>query len=478
MLPETDSANTQYLAGLEQCRAGNLERAIDHFSKAIQLDPNHARAHSRLGGALLESGRIEQGSHHRSHAFELAPHDDEIAITHAAFLELRHQSPAVDEIVDRLLRSGNESPKLAKVYASIAPRNNRQTQALNFIDQILVNGKSRSPRQDASLHLAAAGLLDNLARYDEAFQRASTGGRLRAAQYNPMQAERPVRESVQYFTRPALRRLPHATHGSEVPVFVVGMPRSGTTLVEQILASHPAVHGAGELHWLDSLRDSIVARVPSRPPRLSDCFDRLSINDVDELAGEYLQPLQALNPSAARIINKMPANFMHLGMIQLLFPQSKVIYCRRDPLDTCVSCFLTDFMSGNEFSFGLPSLGHYYRQHEIMMSHWKSVLSLQLLDVQYERVVDDFEGQARRMLEFIDLPWDERCLRFFENNRYVATASTAQVRRPIYRNSVGRWRNYARHLTPLRNALANDPVKTLSVPRTIDRVGVGVRAYC
>jgi hypothetical protein len=253
------------------------------------------------------------------------------------------------------------------------------------------------------------------------------------------------------------------------------MPRSGTTLVEQILASHAQVHGAGELHWLFHLCESLAFRCPSGTEALSDSFDRMSIRDVDALAAEYLEPLAALNRQAVRIINKMPTNFMHLGMVQVLFPLAKVIFCRRDPLDTCLSCYLTDFAAGNDFSFGLSSAGHFYRQHLRMMAHWKDVLSLSILEVQYEDVVNDLEGQTRRMLDFLDMPWDGRCLRFHENRRFVATASTAQVRRPIYRTSIGRWRNYDRHLGPLKEALGMTPTEG-TAPHSAQRVGVARRS--
>ena len=275
----------------------------------------------------------------------------------------------------------------------------------------------------------------------------------RGVKYDAGPTDRLIRDFSQYFTRPVLRSLPRATHGSEAPVFIVGMPRSGTTLVEQILASHPAVHGAGEIDWILRAWATAVARNSQAASPLSHCLDRLSVRDVDDLADAYLEPLLALNPSAERIVNKSPANFMHLGLIEVLFPMARVIHCRRDPLDTCLSCYMTDFAVGNDFSYALASAGHFYRHYDQMMSHWNEVLNLRILEVNYEQVVKDLDGETHRMLEFLDLPWNDACLRFHENKRFVATASNAQVRQPIYQSSVGRWRNYDRHLGPLRKAL-------------------------
>ena len=152
----------------------------------------------------------------------------------------------------------------------------------------------------------------------------------------------------------------------------------------------------------------------------------------------------------------MPLNFMHLGLIAILFPQAHIIHCRRDPLDTCLSCFMTDF---NAFSYGsLPAYGHFQRHSELMMNHWKSVLDLPILEMDYELMVRDAEPQTRRLIDFVGLPWDDRCLRFHENKRLVATASQSQVRRPIYTKSVERWRNYEKHLAPLRAALSGKSV--------------------
>jgi hypothetical protein len=187
--------------------------------------------------------------------------------------------------------------------------------------------------------------------------------------------------------------------------------------------------------------------------RLPQSLDVIQSSQLDELAGRYLGGLSSLNPAALRICDKLPANFLHLGLISLLFPKARIIHCRRDAMDTCLSCYFSDFASGNLFSFDLKNLGEYYRQYDRLMAHWHSVLDVPILSVQYEQLVGDLEGQTRRMLEFLALPWDERCLRFHQNPRPVSTLSSEQVRQPIYQSSVGRWRHYQKHLEPLWAAL-------------------------
>jgi tetratricopeptide (TPR) repeat protein len=442
-----------YRAGITHGRSGEYELALANFQKAVNLRPDFALAHAGLGRAFLYMGNVVAALLHAQQAAQLEPTNPDLAAILAEFLEANRESDRAWQTIRPFIEQQSRSRRLALIYAMLAPRLHRQADALRLIDAVLASGTVTAAAELTSLHFAAANLLDNVHRFDEAFERATIANSLRGVTYHPQDVERQVNERINYFTRPTLRRLPRATHGSELPVFIVGMPRSGTTLIEQILCTHPAIHGAGELNWLFALCELAALRHPTHTGNFSDCVDAMSATDADELSAQYLQPLQALNPMASRIINKMPGNFVHLGLIQLLFPMARVVHCRRDPLDTCLSCYMTDFAAGQDFSFSLSSLGHFYRQYLRMMEHWRDVLDLPILQVQYEALIDDLEGQARRMLEFLGLPWNENCLRFHENRRFIATASNQQVRNPIYQRSIGRWRNYEKHLGPLREAL-------------------------
>lgn len=227
---------------------------------------------------------------------------------------------------------------------------------------------------------------------------------------------------------------------SELPVFIVGMPRSGTSLVEQIAASHPDVFGAGELRDVGNIATSLS-------------FSQIQPGPINDAARKQRNHLQVLGGSALRVIDKMPANVDYLGLIAMLFPSARVIFCRRDPRDTCLSCFFQNFQAGNLYSFDLANCGRHHVQTDRFIAHWLSVLPLRMLKVQYEDLVADLEGQSRRIISFLDLPWNPACLDFHRTERTVQTASDWQVRQPIYTRSVGRWRNYERHLGPLLKAL-------------------------
>lgn len=435
--------------GFVSWRMGKLDDAQKHIERAIALDPSISRFHQSLSQIHFERGQIPFALNHAKRAWESAPTDPEIAVFLASILEADGQAEAALKLVQPLLEKGPHSNALAIVMARLAPQMGLQEQAIALIQRALSAQSGQQSREIASLHLMLASLMDGLGQYDQAFMHARQGNSMRSVTYDPRKHEQAVNELTGVMNRRRLSSLPHASNDDDRPVLIVGMPRSGTTLVEQILCSHPSVHGAGELACFFQMWENNF----SQTGKLSATLGALSADRVDELAQQYLEPLEALNPAALRITDKMPVNFLYLGLVSLLLPQARIIHCRRDPMDTCLSCFMTDFASANEFACDLRWLGHYYRQYERVMAHWKSAIDLPILEVQYEQLISDFAGQSHRLIEFLGLPWDDRCLDFHKNDRFVATASSAQVRRPLYQSSVRRSENYRRHLAPLRAAL-------------------------
>ena len=244
-------------------------------------------------------------------------------------------------------------------------------------------------------------------------------------------------------------------HGDEswAPIFIVGMPRSGTTLMEQVLSSHSKVFGAGELETFKELVGECANR-QRVPPAFPDLIALLPPEEMTALGREYTARVRVLAPEAERIVDKMPLNFLFVGLIHAAFPRARIINTRRDPLDNCVSCYSLLFTGAQPFAYDLTELGHYYRGYERVMEHWHAVLPPGvLMDVQYEDLVDDLEGVSRRVLAHCDLDWEEACLDFHRTERMVRTASLMQVREPLYRRSIGSWRRYEKHLGPLYEAL-------------------------
>ena len=228
------------------------------------------------------------------------------------------------------------------------------------------------------------------------------------------------------------------------------MARSGTSLVEQIVASHPLARGAGEL---TKIADLITAFERTAGP-YPDSAAALDAKTSHRLATAYESHLcRVAGGNAARLTDKMPANFMHLGFIALLFPRARIVHCLRDPLDACLSIYFQRFRHGNDYAYDLADIGFFYRQYQRLMDHWRRVLPLAIHEVRYEDLVADPDGQVRALIEFLGLPWDEHCLVHHRSRRAVQTASAWQVRQPIYASAIGRWRHYEKHLGPLKQAL-------------------------
>ena len=447
-MPEpADDALSHYRLGVSQWRLGGAQ-AGEHLRKAVQLSPEFAMGHAALAAWSLQYGQVESADQASRRALELAPNDNSVLQTRAAVLEVLGDLEGAWHLVERLVESGFQSMPLTRLYGRMAHYHGQQPQALALVQQQL-QASNQSAQDRARLHFTAAELLDSLGRYDDAFDHARRGNQLARPAYDPAAHERTFDAFIRYFTRQRLSSLARARVRSDKPVFIVGMPRSGTSLVEQILASHPAVHGGGELEAMTGVWAATLQTLSARPAEYPACLDRLRVEQAGALGQRYLQALVSLSPTAAWITDKLPLNFLHLGLIALLLPGARVIDCRRDPRDSCLSCFMTMFEVGNDFKYALDHTAHFYCQYRRLMRHWQQALDLPILEVSYEELVRDAENQTRRMLTFLGLPWDERCLRFHENMRPVTTSSMQQVRRPLYQSSIGRWRNYERYLREL-----------------------------
>jgi Sulfotransferase family len=293
---------------------------------------------------------------------------------------------------------------------------------------------------------------DDLGRYDAAFAAYAEGNRLKAGtlRFNEARTAQQAADIAKHFTAEVFERCRGAGNPDPTPVFIVGMPRSGTSLTEQILSSHSRVHGAGELKDFHRIVGEMAGLGTGAPfPQFVSTVSPAALTTVGD---RYLESIHKLAPTALRITDKMPGNFNYLGLIALALPNAKVIHMIRDPMDSCLSCYTHLFSDTMEFAYDLGTLGRYYIQYTKLMSHWRAVLPEGfILDMRYADLVGDVEAQTRRMLDHIGLSWEDACLSFYENDRPVRTASLAQVRRPIYKSSVAGWKRFEKQLEPLLN---------------------------
>jgi len=426
-------------------KCDDLISAETHYLRAVQIDPDHVRAHEALGHLYLQRDRVDLARTHSERATALEPRNAELSVSHAFVLR---RAGEIDQAYQRIVQHLDDAElgdRALLLYLQMARQLGRADDAIGRLKSL------RQPRlpERSGLHFAAAALLDRLGRYDEAFAQAQLAHATAVRPQVPVDYAGRLRTLLSHAKPGLLDGVARATHDNRRPVFVVGMPRSGTSLVEQILASHPQVFGAGELVHLTAAGVELDRQPIPYPQVLRYLTEPL----LNQKAGEYLAEIDKLDSQARYVVDKMPLNFLYLDLIQLLFPQSRAIHCRRSALDTCVSCYTTDIDVGRDIATDLSSLGRFYHGYSQLMLRWKNVLQIPVLDVNYEDLVIDPEAQVRRLLEFLGLLFDKNCLHFHDSTRNVATASREQVRKPLYSTSIGRWRHYEQHLDELKKAL-------------------------
>ena len=413
--PEIAEAHNGLAHALAQGRQPG--EAIAHYEKALGIKPDYAEAHNNLGIALRMLGRIEEGRQAVETAIRLAPNRVEF-------------------------------------YASLASSSKRFTQGdphLAAMEELARDLASLSDDDRMQLHFALGKALADAGKHRESFGHLLAGNALKRRQtaYDEAAFLATFDRIRTVFSAEVMRDKAGLGHPSAVPVFIIGMPRSGTTLVEQILASHSRVFGAGEI---GDFTDAVTQLGASSKTlaEFQDGIPDISGSQLRELGASYLERVISRAPSALRITDKLPANFALAGLIHLALPNARIIHTRRDPVDTCLSCFSIPFGGHQPQTYDLAELGRYYRAYAALMEHWRGVLPPGvMLEVQYEEVVADVEHQARRLVAHCGLDWDDACLEFHKTQRPVWTASVNQVRQPIYRTAIGRWRHYKDMLGPL-----------------------------
>jgi tetratricopeptide (TPR) repeat protein len=431
-----EHAGTHYNLGIALAALGKNDEAVTHYRRAALLKPDYADAHNNLGNALAALGDCDSAVVHYRRAILANPYHFE---AHNNLGNILREEGLFDDAMAHYRRAIAINPASTEAHYH---RAEIKTFRLGDADLAALEGlaaRSDLPADKAPfIHFALAKALEDIGDYARAFEHLRKGNDLKRSRivYDEAAIARNFERIAAVFDRNLLDRMQGHGDPSAVPVFVVGMPRSGSTLVEQILASHPQIHGAGELENL--------ARVSS-------------LNEVSprRIGEAYLAALPPMEDGKLRVVDKLPGNFLRIGLIRLILPNAKIIHTVRDPIDTCVSCYSKLFASGQHFSYEMGELGRYYRLYAALMDHWRSVLPPgAMLDVAYEDIVDDLEGQARRLIEYCGLPWDDRCVGFHRTRRPVRTASAVQVRKPLFRSSLRRWRRFEAGLSPLLRELA------------------------
>ena len=419
ILSENEYVDAYCLTGLICTEKGLAAEAVINYEKVLNLDPANIEARNGLGNIAMEAG--------------------EIAKAKTFFLS----SLAIDQ--------NNVDARFYLTQAEKVLPEDGNTAAL---EDILKSNTHLSEDKKISVHYALGKAYDDLQKYDDAFGHFVKGAKLKRNKlnYNANQDNVFTDKIIKSITKDFFLKMKGHGDSSTVPIFILGMPRSGTTLVEQIIASHPEVYGAGELPDLfEVVQHSMDLNSALTFPGGIQNIDGV---EISKWGHDYVQRITAHSPSSKRITDKMPANYMLMGLIPLMMPNAKIIHVMRDPVDTCLSCFTRLFNRHQNATYDLKELGQHYLNYRKLMDHWREILPpASFMDVRYEDLVDDIEGQSKRLMEYCDLGWDDRCLSFHQTKRSIRTASVTQVRQPIYRSSMERWRKYEKHLTPLLDVL-------------------------
>ncbi len=438
--------------GVALQKAGNLLQAAQIYSGLIRDDPTNADAWHLLGTIEIGRGNFDAAHDMIGQALRIQPG---AAIFHHNMAYVLSAQSRMDESVAAYRKAVELAPDYAEAHFNLS-----QSVRVAAGDPLIAAVERLCAKPDLSdrdrcfIEFAAGKAFADLGQHDRAFGHYAAGNAAHGAMPDPTLGRDYMERILSVCDKALLASRFGGGAPDASPIFIVGMPRSGTTLAEQVLASHPMVFGAGELPLVERVRAALPRRTPGDddyPDCLADTPDPV----IADLALTYMKHATAKSGAADYITDKAPLNFRHLGLIALLFPKARIVHCRRDPLDTCLSCYFQNFTHGQNYSFDLADLGRFYRDYRWMMERWSERLPIPVFELDYEELVADLEGVGRRLLAYCGLDWHSDCGRFFETERPVLTASRMQVRRPVYTTSVGKWRKYKQHLGPLIAALGD-----------------------
>lgn len=429
-----------------------VELALPFLNKALAIDPKLTSALLAIGKYYSQVGKAELGLPYLERLHKIMPHDNVVKLELADCVDVLGRAEEADRL-HRELKNTIYRIQSLYYFSRHNPPDGNGTLIAEIEDLLLRDGISEPAR--SKLHTALGFACERENNYPLAFSHFEKAGQLRSVSFSIDTYRDWVDGVINVFTAEFFREHANVGNPSSLPVLVLGMPRSGTTLTEQMIASHGRAGGAGELMRIRLFAQRLYFSTLSDITKIRPAIDALGAKGLREMGDNYVDLLKFHAPKAERVVDKLPHNFEVLGLAALMCPNLRVIHCARNPIDTCWSCFQNPLHDYHAYSKDLTSAGLYYREYRRLMDHWKAVLPVPIYELNYERLTEDFEAEARKVIDFIGLPWDDACLKFHESGRTVRTFSRQQVRSPVYKTSVERWRRYETELAPLLSALGD-----------------------
>jgi len=435
--------------------SGQFDEARDYWIRLVKRFPKNAGYRARLGRMYLSSGDVARSLRQMEQAYKLDPTLPECVAGLGFCYELKGMQPKARKLIEKHQRTLPPHAGITALYLRALNHDKEYEESVRRGVAFLDAGEdaSENPDEIRTVCFAVADAFEKTQQYDEAFQYATRGNAMNATPFDPAAYAADIDELIKVFSPELLSSAPRAAGKTDVPVFILGMPRSGSTLLEQILDAHPEAFGANELSYLEI--QTVYMHVEIGSPRpYPHCVPDMTQETTDAQSQLYMTKLIAHAPKARRISDKLLGLIRHCGLINLLFPQARIIHIRRRAIDNCLACYMARLVPKQlPYSTDLADIGHAYCAYRRLMDHWASTLDIPMLEVDYEALTSDQETQTRRILEFCDLPWNDACMQFHKSRRVSATLSYDQVKQPMYTTSVGRAERFRKHLGPLIEAL-------------------------
>ncbi|MBK7406347.1 MAG: sulfotransferase [Phycisphaerales bacterium] len=438
---------------MEECEPADAALAL---ARLAQLAPSDAQTWIDLSEARQRAGDLTGAEAAADAVLASDPQHPIGAALRAEALYLQGRYREAFEFLAPMARAPGAHLAILPIFGRLCKVEKKPWQGISPLEQALAAPHDAPRIALVEANFVLADLYNSARRYEQAWEVVTRANALKGAEFDPEAFESRIDAAIAAWNPSSVCELPEADAGAVQPILIVGMPRSGTTLVEQILANHPRVAGGGELATITRLVINLSRGHAGQPPLLEGP-DALTPEWVQLASRRYADALAAVAEAdpgeITRVTDKMPINALHLGLVQAIAPRSKVLWVRRNALDTSISCYFQNFGGANSYAYDLEHLGRFHRALERLVLHLEDVLRLDILHVPYESLVGDLPGWTRRILDFVGLPWEESCLRFHESTNAALTLSNAQVRVPLFTSSIGRWKPYAQYLEPLADAL-------------------------
>jgi tetratricopeptide (TPR) repeat protein len=440
-----------YLMAQIATKLGATRNAVDHIRRALILGSGNYIIHYAMAEVCLKHNLASEALQHIDLALGLKTGDTRALTLRASILQQLGEMDEAHDLAKRLVKNEPANDDAITVFATSAKFSGIEPE-IEAVERAYLDNPQ--PARLKFLGYSAGKIFNDAKQYDKAFMYFKAG----ADTYDVKNVRQQMAERTHLmregFTAEFIYEKRSTGHQSRAPIFIVGMPRSGTTLTEQILASHPNIYGVGELLAMARINMMISPNDVDSEFYLQK-LQRIAKKQQHLFGETYLNTLTAIQNKSKHYADKMPSNFFYIGLINILFPNSKIVHCTRDPIDNCVSCFTSPLDDTHLYSKRLDVLGQYYREYWSLMQYWKAVSKIPIFDMPYEKTVTDLEGQARALIDYVGLPWNDACLKFNEAKTQVSTISNWQVRQPIYSTSVKRWKAYEKHIGPLIESLGD-----------------------